>query len=211
MNCEVFHLKELEVEQYQIREVLRCILHTIMFNRALGLVRPREVECELFDITYVQCGDSHTEKKIEEKIDHFLTWVEKHPDKKSRVCLSFYETRNKHVGWFSKVERLYWEQWCIQLHVLRAGPHEVKKQVYDGAPSGNNGETVLDERQRRNATLEAALRDVIIEVLSIVNEKKDHIPPVQQPDVVVSFPFEISIPRYKMDGRNSSCDAICLV
>lgn len=43
------------------------------------------------------------------------------------------------MGWFSKVERLYWEQWCIQLHVLRAGPHEVKKQVYDGAPSGNNG------------------------------------------------------------------------
>ena len=29
------------------------ILHTIMFNRALGLVRPREVDSELFEITYV--------------------------------------------------------------------------------------------------------------------------------------------------------------
>jgi hypothetical protein len=86
MNCEVFYLKELEVEHYQIREVLRCILHTIMFNRALGLVRPREVDSELFEITYVQCGDAATEKKIEEKIDLFLAWVEKHPNKKSQVC-----------------------------------------------------------------------------------------------------------------------------
>jgi len=54
----------------------------------------------------------------------------------------------------------------------------------------------MDERQRRHATLEAALRDVITQVLLIVNEKKDHIPPVLQPDLVISFPFEISIPRY---------------
>ena len=66
-------------------------------------------------------------------------------------------------------------------------------------------ETVMDERQRRHAALEAALREVITQILLIVNEKKDHIPPVLQPDVVISFPFEISIPRYKMDCRNTSC------
>jgi hypothetical protein len=65
-------------------------------------------------------------------------------------------------------------------------------------------ETMMDERQRRHATLEAALREVITQVLVIVNEKKDHIPPVLlQPDVVTSFPFEISIPRYKIDCRNT--------
>lgn len=36
-----------------MREVLRCILHTICFNRALGLVSPRDVDSELFDVTYV--------------------------------------------------------------------------------------------------------------------------------------------------------------
>jgi hypothetical protein len=35
--------------------VVAGILHTIMFNRALGLVRPREVDSELFEITYVCC------------------------------------------------------------------------------------------------------------------------------------------------------------
>ena len=29
------------------------ILHSIMFHRALGLVRPKDVDMELFDITYV--------------------------------------------------------------------------------------------------------------------------------------------------------------
>lgn len=33
------------------------ILHTIAFHRALGLVRPKDVDSELFDITYV--SDSH--------------------------------------------------------------------------------------------------------------------------------------------------------
>jgi len=52
-NFELFELPPLEVESYQVTEVIRCILHTILFNRALGGVRPREVDSELFDITWV--------------------------------------------------------------------------------------------------------------------------------------------------------------
>ena len=29
------------------------VLHTILFNRALGPVKPKEVDSELFDVTYV--------------------------------------------------------------------------------------------------------------------------------------------------------------
>lgn len=42
-TCEIQMLPELTVESYQLREVLRCVLHTVLFQRALGLVRPREV------------------------------------------------------------------------------------------------------------------------------------------------------------------------
>ncbi|BBN08366.1 autophagy-related protein 101 [Marchantia polymorpha subsp. ruderalis] len=188
MNCEVFYLKELEVEHYQIREVLRCVLHTIMFNRALGLVRPKDIDSELFEITYVQCGDAAIEKKIEEKIDNFVSWVEKHPNKKSQVCLSFYETRNKQMAWFSsKTERLYWEQWCIYLNV----------QTAQSNPKPHYGDTTdvsTEERDKRHAALEAALREVILQILRYVNEKKDHIPPVMRGADVVSFPYEINIP-----------------
>lgn len=35
-----------------------------------------------------------------------------------QICLSFYEEKNK-PAWFNKVERLYWEQWNINLNVAR--------------------------------------------------------------------------------------------
>ncbi|OVA10512.1 Autophagy-related protein 1010 [Macleaya cordata] len=177
MNCEVCSLKELEVEHFEIREVLRCILHTIVFHRALGLVRPKDIDSELFEITYVQCGDAELEKKIEEKINQFIGWVEKHPNKKSQICLSFYEVKNKQATWFSnKIEHLYWEQWHVNLNVHHPKTHTIKshhsKVVVDP------GVSALEERSVRRAALEASLREVLFQIIKFVNEKKDHIPPV---------------------------------
>jgi hypothetical protein len=31
------------------------VLHTILFNRSVGQVKPVDVDSELFDITYVSC------------------------------------------------------------------------------------------------------------------------------------------------------------
>ncbi|XP_018463171.1 uncharacterized protein LOC108834328 [Raphanus sativus] len=60
------------------------------FHRALGLIRPKYFDLELFDITYVQCGEIQVEKKIDDRIEHFITWIHKHPNKKIVVgnCLS---------------------------------------------------------------------------------------------------------------------------
>ncbi|ERN10144.1 autophagy-related protein 101 isoform X2 [Amborella trichopoda] len=193
MNHEVFTLNELEVENFEIQEVLRCILHTIVFHRALGLVRPRDIDSELFDITYVQCGDPDVEKKLEEKIDQFIAWVEKHPNKKSQMCISFYEIKNKQAAWFTnKTERLCWEQWFINLSVVSSKSptgksHHLKPLAVD--PS----ETAVEEMSAHRASLEKSLREVLFKIITLVNEKKDHIPPVQNQDVV-SFPYEITIP-----------------
>ncbi|KAJ7944385.1 Autophagy-related protein [Quillaja saponaria] len=194
MNCEVCPLKELEVEHFEIREVLRCILHTIVFHRALGLVRPKDIDSELFDITYVQCGDMELEKKIEEKIEQFVSWVEKHPNKKSQICLAFYEVKSKQPSWFSnKIERLYWEQWYINLNVTRnpkahSGKSHHSKVVVDP------GEGSLEERSSCREALEASLREVLFQIIKFVNEKKDHVPPIPNLEGAVSFPYEITIP-----------------
>ncbi|KAK2982713.1 hypothetical protein RJ640_025129, partial [Escallonia rubra] len=68
----------------------------------------------------VQCGDTELEKKIDEKIEQFIDRVEKHPNKKNQICLSFYEVKSKQPSWFTnKVERLHWEQWYINLNVAQ--------------------------------------------------------------------------------------------
>ena len=40
------------------------ILHTIMFHRALGLVQPKDVDLELFEITYVRFNHDHVTKDV---------------------------------------------------------------------------------------------------------------------------------------------------
>mmetsp|Transcript_28840 Transcript_28840/g.63170 ORF Transcript_28840/g.63170 Transcript_28840/m.63170 type:complete len:203 (-) Transcript_28840:509-1117(-) len=176
MNCEVLELPVLAVETYQIREVLRCLLHTIMFNRALGPVRPRDVDSELFEISYVQCGDSGVERKIEEKINNLCNWVEKHPGKRVTVLLSFYEKRFKQI-WFSKQEeRLYWEQWRVQLDVIRPAASDLEAQ-----------------RVQRHRLLEESLQAALLALLKLVGERKEHIPPVVSSDTVC-FPYEITLP-----------------
>jgi hypothetical protein len=39
-----------------VRSVPSGVLHTIMFNRSLGQVKPQEVDSELFDTTYVRAS-----------------------------------------------------------------------------------------------------------------------------------------------------------
>lgn len=194
MNCEICHLKELEVEIFQIREVLRCILHTIMFHRALGLVRPKDVDSEHFEITYVQCGDTELEKKIEEKVEQFCSWAEKHPNKKGQILLSFYEVKNKQASWFTnKVERLYWEQWHVNLHVLQPSGSRGKPQI-NRSSSRSSGVEEREENYSRRGSLEGSLREVLFQIVRFVNEKKDHIPN-PNPDCI-SFPFEITLPSH---------------
>lgn len=61
MNLERFDLAPLEMERFQVREVLRCILHTIIFNRALASIVPREVDCDVLEVSYVRLfGISYT-------------------------------------------------------------------------------------------------------------------------------------------------------
>ncbi|CBI18564.3 unnamed protein product, partial [Vitis vinifera] len=193
MNCEACDLKELELENFQIREVLRCILHTIVFHRALGLVRPKDIDLELFEITYVQCGDAEVERKINEKIDQFISWVEKHPNKKSQICLSFYEVKNKQASWFTnKIERRSWEYWYINLNVAQHPKAHSSKSHHSKAVV-DPGESASEDRSLRRAALEASLREVLFQIIKFVNEKKDHIPSIPSAEGV-SFPYEITIP-----------------
>lgn len=191
-NCEVVSLPSLEVEHaHQVKDVLRCVLHTVLFNRALGLVRPREVDLELFNITYVQCVDRNVERTIEEKVSAVLTWLGKNPGKPVKVSLKFFEKRYKQA-WFSKQEeRLYWEEWnlnisCKQTETLVSGGGRQRSNTTSGDTND------LQEHHERQVRLQSLLRVVLTQILKHVNDKKEHIPPVVSSDTV-TFPYEINI------------------
>jgi len=190
MNCEVVSLPSLDVEHpHQVQDVLRCVLHTVLFNRALGLVRPREVDLELFNITYVQCVDRNVERVIDEKVNNVLHWMERNPGRSAQVSLKFFEKRYKQA-WFSKQEeRLYWEQWNINVTCRQLGAAGGLRQRSKTTSIDTHD---LQEHHERQTRLQSLLRAVLTQILDHVNNKKEHIPPVVSSDAV-TFPYEINV------------------
>ncbi|XP_021723135.1 autophagy-related protein 101-like [Chenopodium quinoa] len=107
------------------------------------------------------------------------------------ICLSFYEVKSNKAIWFSnKVERLYWEQWYINLNVAQHRKPTSSKTHHSKVI---DSEGASEERSARRAAIEVSLREVLFQIIKFVNEKKDHIPPIPSREGI-SFPYEITIP-----------------
>ncbi|KAI3426852.1 hypothetical protein D9Q98_006798 [Chlorella vulgaris] len=183
-NCEVHTLTPVfELEQHQVREVLRILLHTIVFNRALGPVKPVERDSELFEVTWVECGDAEAARRIEEKVTQFVSWAQRNPGTRGQVCLSFYEKRQRQ-SWFStSEERLYWEQWVVEVAVVEPPPAEFEEQQAFAASA---------LRSQRRQRVQAAIEEGLTGIVRQVNDKRDHIPPVVSASAV-TFPFDLQV------------------
>ncbi|KAF8069541.1 ATG101 [Scenedesmus sp. PABB004] len=181
-NCEVFNLSALEVELHQVREVLRCVLHTILFNRSLGQVKPVDVDSELFDITYVHCGDPEVVARLEARIDEACAAFERKPQEVAQLVLAFYEPRRRQVGWFGKGdERLFWEKWVVNFCIVQS----------DVFAQDHHSLAYTNARSVRQAQRQAALEALLGEVITALNQRRAHIPPVVSASPC-SFPWEVS-------------------
>ena len=70
MNKEVNIIQGLKLKHRQIKEALRIIIHSILFQRELGIVTPRTIESEC-GIHYLTLNDINTDKVIEEQLSIF--------------------------------------------------------------------------------------------------------------------------------------------
>jgi len=177
-------LESLEVQPNQIKEILNCLLHTIMFSRAFGLVKPREYCIDFLELYYVRCVDEIIEKYIEEKIDMFVdTWKKKKFEPRKRLLvLSFDETRYRTqlFGLSKAEEKVRWERWVITLNIVK---------------SAANDSQVIERKEK----LEADLKRTLMHIIKWIDENKNHIPPLTKTDVT-PFPYEISFPNPDESG-----------
>lgn len=114
-----------------------------------------------------QCGDAEVQRTIEDKVNRLVQWVERNPGKRVMLALSFFEKRFKNNWFATQEERLYWEQWRVHLDVRP--PHE-KPQSSDATAA------------QRHA-LQTQLQACVLELLRLVNDRREHIPPVVSSDV----------------------------
>jgi len=78
MNKKVHVLPEVEVDEAaktrQAEAVLQALLHTIIFNRSLHLnsLTPRDMDCDIFEISYAQSDKKDVAQKVTEGIREVL-------------------------------------------------------------------------------------------------------------------------------------------
>lgn len=173
MNCQQFNLDEIEVQRPEVADVVRALVHTILFNRAFGLVKPKEVDAESFELTYVQLDESSIEKYVQDKTALFVETL--HKDARGHLVVSFFDKRLRSMVFFKQEEKVCWEQWIIPVTLSTSTPLEAS------------------EKAARQAWLEREMTQRISYILRMINAKKDHIPPVTSSDIT-PFPYQISIP-----------------
>jgi len=196
MSVQHFTLEVLELyRSSQIKEVLECILHSILFSRAFGIIRPRETTVDFMQFYYVRCDDPIIEKYVEDRVELFYdAWQKKKFDpSKGILFLSFDEKRVKpQLFGLSKVEeRFRWEQWIIQVRLLEHHTQPLH------SPQLN--EEVEDNEDRREK-LEYDLRKTLLQILKLINENKNHIPPLTSKETT-PFPYEITFPALDPSGQ----------
>jgi autophagy-related protein 101 len=190
-NCEQHVIASVDVDVQHIKEVLHCLLHTIMFNRALGVVRPREVTSSVFDLTWVDCNDPKVDRYFDDKINKFeedvaVALVTEAQPLIVQLSLNFFETLEEKGFLKNTIRKLNWEQWAINLSIS----HVTDRQSGTGDQHG---------------TLAQHLRDRMMYILQTVDAKKDHLPKIGGAvakntvgeHLGVTYEYEIVLPESK--------------
>ena len=168
-------------------------MHTILFNRALGPLRPREQYCDLFDICYAKIDSIDIERQVEDAVDKLSQSLRLVGDgtAKGRIAVTFFEKRRRKVffGFTTAEDQVNWEQWIISIVVKR---HKLSK-----------GADFATDRMRQARKTENLMTQRILQILTMVNEKKDHLPTVNlNSSKAMVFDFKITIPKLEQKAEN---------
>ncbi|KAM9988298.1 hypothetical protein ACTFIZ_003672 [Dictyostelium cf. discoideum] len=163
MNSKQYVLKEINLQYAQLKEVVQCILHSILFQRSLGTVKPKDTTLDCVDFSYVKSDDPSSSKHIEDKSEELLSSIIKRKAKTAQLSISFYEKRTK-TTIFSNNNNVCWEQWIISFQLVHA----------------------MDQK-----SLFSQLTDTINKIIENVNQEKS-IPPITSSNEM-PFPFSIQI------------------
>ena len=175
MNIEQNFIKGLRLEPSQVRDALKVLVHSILFQRELGVVTPRQVESEC-GVTYLTLNDIDTDKQVEEKLVQFENKLI--GGQAQTLVLSFYQAiKRKTFLLFQESAKVVWEEWRIPVSLV---------PVTDG-----------EEKRKSDQKLAKKLRKRILAIVEKICEKKDHLPSMGEADdpAIIRYPFEISFPE----------------
>lgn len=181
MQSREFSLDVLEVDVDLGPAIVECLLHTVFFVRAFGIVEPVEQEISGLNLWYARVNDAQLELEIRDKVRAFQDLQaagKSHGD----IVLSLFEKRVRTSGWFvssQQEESVCWEKWLIRVHFTGMGARTSAMELSPKAKAA-----LADEVTRR-----------VHFILKFVKTQQDHIPQVQQQSKsVMPFSYTIELP-----------------
>ncbi|KXS21607.1 hypothetical protein M427DRAFT_274740, partial [Gonapodya prolifera JEL478] len=162
----------ISVERFYLRESLRALLHSILFHRLIGPIRPRVLELSSLDVSYARIDDSDIERTVEERITTFVKALDSSPTPPT-LSVSFLMRQRRHSLFRGQYEEdVCWERWDVGVKLRTAR---------------NDAEHAQSKR-----VLERDLESALIRISQLSNDTKEHIPAVNSLDNP-PFPWNIVI------------------
>ncbi len=116
----MFETPKLVLRASEIREALEAILHTILFNRAAGIVEPEP--CSSFDgrVSYVRIRDTNVQRTVIGQIETFGKFVRDKSNFSGALYIKFTsETKQEGLfSWSSRVAVNTWEKWRVPIDIV---------------------------------------------------------------------------------------------
>ncbi|KAL6304037.1 autophagy-related protein [Sparassis latifolia] len=106
---------DLVLDRHTTKEVLRAVLHSILFHRLFGTVKPQIFE--LLDVTMPGVDDPDMKELVENKVEAFWKGIEGVANKRGQIIVIFSEKRPRKTWFMMGEEEVPWEQWIINAEI----------------------------------------------------------------------------------------------
>ncbi|KAI0051231.1 DUF1649-domain-containing protein [Auriscalpium vulgare] len=105
------------LDRQNTKEVLRAILHAILFHRSFGTIKPKTFE--VLDVTMPGVADPEIERLVDEKVGAFWKGMESGAYKRGQITITLSGKQQKKawLGITSYEEEVPWEQWIINAEI----------------------------------------------------------------------------------------------
>jgi len=166
------------LERAVARDVLRALLHSILFHRLFGTVHPRCVD--VLDVTFPGVSDAEIERLVNDKVELFWRALDdlsasSSSPKRGQLIVTLSERRPKKT-WFSMgEEEIAWEIWTINASIYSPQSERDRRAILDPLPD--------------------TLSNLLLTILNHTSSEKGRacVPPIVTAGVVSPFPLHIGV------------------
>jgi len=165
---------DIVLDRQNTREILRALLHAVLFHRLFGTIKPQTFE--VLDVTMPGVSDPSLERLVEEKVDAFWKGLENVALKRGEisVTLSKKDQRKAWLGITTYEEEVAWEQWIINAEIRQPKSEQERQQF----------------NQNLAVTLSKSLRTMLTHTSS--EEGRSAVPPITNSEVS-PFPLKVTV------------------